>query len=165
MMKGTARMATGGNVHHPPGAAITPPVAATENIGPTLDTDSGTRSRKRNACASRGSSARRSEGIDATLSQLPNSCRRGLPARITLGEVTGSGPEGRGQLTDRSVRTGRPWIASHTLAGVSGMSACTTPNGASASTTELTTAGGGGAGGGPPGAPAPAGGGGGGGGG
>ena len=33
-------------------------------------------------------------------------------------------------------------MASHTLPGVNGMSACTTPNGASASITELTTAGG-----------------------
>jgi hypothetical protein len=32
-------------------------------------------------------------------------------------------------------------MASHTLADVRGMSACTTPNGASAPTTELTTAG------------------------
>src|SRR5580692_267873 len=62
MMNGTARMATAGSVHQPASAAITPPVAATENIGPTLDTDSGTRSRKRNACASRGSSATRSAG-------------------------------------------------------------------------------------------------------
>jgi DNA helicase II / ATP-dependent DNA helicase PcrA len=34
------------------------------------------------------------------------------------------------------------WMASQTLAGVSGMSACVTPKGASASMTELTTAGG-----------------------
>ena len=34
----------------------------------------------------------------------------------------------------------RPWVASQTVAGVSGMSACSTPNGARASTTELTTA-------------------------
>ena len=40
----------------------------------------------------------------------------------------------------RSVRSGRPWIADHTLAGVSGMSACRTPNGVSASSTALTTA-------------------------
>src|SRR5215471_7213267 len=46
------------------------------------------------------------------------------------------------QVSARSVRRRRPWIADHTLAGVSGMSACTTPNGASASITEFTTAGG-----------------------
>jgi hypothetical protein len=32
------------------------------------------------------------------------------------------------------------WIASHTLAGATGMSACTTQNGASAPMTEVTTA-------------------------
>ena len=42
----------------------------------------------------------------------------------------------------RSLRSGRPWIALHTFAGVSGMSACRTPNGRSASSTELTIAGG-----------------------
>jgi len=42
----------------------------------------------------------------------------------------------------RSVRIGRPWMASQTWAGVSGMSACLTPYGRSASTTALTTAGG-----------------------
>src|SRR5438067_7231976 len=40
----------------------------------------------------------------------------------------------------RSVRAGRPWMASHTWAGVSGMSAWRTPNGARASITALTTA-------------------------
>src|SRR5262249_55994751 len=43
-------------------------------------------------------------------------------------------------VSARSVRRRRPWMADHTLAGVSGMSACTTPNGASASTTEFTPA-------------------------
>src|SRR5512136_1839900 len=46
------------------------------------------------------------------------------------------------QLIARSVRNGRPWIARHTWAGVSGMSACRTPYGRSASMTALTTAGG-----------------------
>ncbi len=46
------------------------------------------------------------------------------------------------QRIARSLRNGRPRIALHTLAGVSGMSACRTPNGRSASITELTTAGG-----------------------
>jgi hypothetical protein len=36
-----------GNVHHPASAAMTPPVAATENSGPTLETDNGTRSQMR----------------------------------------------------------------------------------------------------------------------
>src|SRR5579875_1971860 len=45
MMNGTARIPMAGSVHHPAWAAITPPVAATENIGPTLETDNGTRSR------------------------------------------------------------------------------------------------------------------------
>ncbi|MDA8316533.1 MAG: hypothetical protein M0010_15395 [Actinomycetota bacterium] len=45
-MNGTARMAIAGSVHQPAWAAMTPPVAATENIGPTLDTDNGTRSDK-----------------------------------------------------------------------------------------------------------------------
>jgi hypothetical protein len=40
------------------------------------------------------------------------------------------------------VRSGRPWMARHTWAGVSGMSACRTPYGRSASMTALTTAGG-----------------------
>src|ERR1022692_1646252 len=47
-----------------------------------------------------------------------------------------------GQLMARSVRCGRPWMADQTLAGVSGMSACRTPKGRSASMTALTTAGG-----------------------
>src|SRR5580692_1716034 len=106
MMNGTARMATAGSVHQPASAAITPPVAATENIGPTLDTDSGTRSRKRNACASRGSSGSRSEGIDATLSQLLKIRRRGLPATIALCDVIGSSREAT-RLADGQVRADR----------------------------------------------------------
>src|SRR5271165_5316958 len=46
------------------------------------------------------------------------------------------------QLIARSVRMGRPWMARQTWAGVSGMSACRTPYGRSASITALTTAGG-----------------------
>src|SRR5689334_24970645 len=48
----------------------------------------------------------------------------------------------KSQLIARSVRNGRPWMARHTWAGVSGMSACRTPYGRSASMTALTTAGG-----------------------
>src|SRR5437667_12281336 len=40
----------------------------------------------------------------------------------------------------RSVRSGRPFMADQTAAGVSGMSACRTPNGRSASITAFTTA-------------------------
>src|SRR5215831_17514588 len=56
----------------------------------------------------------------------------------------GAGGAGRraGQVMARSVRKGRPWMARHTWAGVSGMSACRTPYGRSASMTALTTAGG-----------------------
>src|ERR1700684_1028668 len=54
------------------------------------------------------------------------------------GQGRGPGPP----AGDGSVRTEARWTASHTFPGVSGMSACVTPNGASASTTELTTAGG-----------------------
>ena len=43
-MNGSARMAIAGNVHHPACAAMTPPVAATEDTGPTLETESGTKS-------------------------------------------------------------------------------------------------------------------------
>ncbi len=44
IMNGMARIPMAGSVHHPACAAITPPVAATENIGPTLETDRGMRS-------------------------------------------------------------------------------------------------------------------------
>src|SRR5262245_57996565 len=53
-----------------------------------------------------------------------------------------AGPYRAAHVTARSVRSRRPWIADHTFAGVSGISACRTPNGASASITEFTIAGG-----------------------
>ena len=58
----------------------------------------------------------------------------GLPGAGQLGGGVGNGHQIGG--------VGRPCMASHTRAGVHGMSMCVTPKGASASTTALTTAGG-----------------------
>src|SRR5690606_23071673 len=61
--------------------------------------------------------------------------RRPAAAQL-LGLVLGRAVHG----IARSVRNGRPWTTRQTFAGVSGMSACRTPYGRSASTTALTIA-------------------------
>ena len=67
-MNGTARTTMAGSVHHPACAAITPPVAATENNGPTLDTESGTKSHNPNDCFNdRASSFGGLTSLDITL--------------------------------------------------------------------------------------------------
>ena len=72
MRKGIASTAIAGKVHHPAWAAITPPVAATENIGPTLEIESGTRSLSSKDCDRRrvgaeGASGGSTAGIVAVL--------------------------------------------------------------------------------------------------
>src|SRR5690606_18520350 len=72
---------------------------------------------------------------------LPHVARRGDRCRARAGAGAGHRhAEELAHVIARSVRKGRPWMDRHTFAGVSGMSACVIPYGASASTTALTTA-------------------------
>ena len=126
-------------------AAATRPSRAATGSGPAPSTPRTRRRRTPRSCRRAGPRPRRRAWPTSAARPAPPGRARtapaaaaARPARASTSGFTSGAPHCD---SARSVRAGRPCMASHTWAGVSGMSAWRTPNGSSASITALTTAG------------------------